>query len=100
MRHFTCDFCSRPVASSDRFIVSVEVKPAFNPDELTEEDLETDHLEQVAQLIRQVEETGIQPEDETSTRDFQFDLCQGCRNKFVRDPLGRDFAKRLHFSQN
>lgn len=100
MRHFTCDFCSRPVGTSDRFIVSIEVRPGFDPDELTEDDLAEDHLAKMAQLIQQIEETGIEPEDEVSTRDFSFDLCQTCRNRFVRDPLGRELPRPLRFSQN
>lgn len=98
MRHFTCDLCSQRLVGSDRFLVSVEVRPAFDPDEITEDDLDVDHLQEMAQLIRQIEETGVEPEDETSTREFRFDLCQSCRNRFVQDPLSR--ARRLFFSKN
>lgn len=100
MRHFTCDVCARPVGSSERFIATVEVRPAFDPDELTEADLDTDHLQQMAELIEQIEETGVEPEDETEPRTFSFDLCQSCRTRFVRDPLGRELPQRLNFSQN
>lgn len=100
MRHFTCDFCSRPVGNRDRFIVSIEVRPDFDPDELTEADLDSDNLEQVAKLIREMDETGVEPEDESKPKQFSFDLCQTCRTRFVRDPLGRDQPRPVRFSNN
>lgn len=100
MRHFTCDLCSRPVGSSERFVVSMEVRPAFDPDELTEADLESDNLEHVAKLLEEFEETGVEPVDETSPVSLKFDLCQDCRNRLVRDPLGRESARYLRFSNN
>ncbi len=100
MRHFTCDSCGRPVASSEHFCATIEVRPTFDPDQLTEEDLEADHLQKVAAMIEQIEATGVEPEDESEPRRFELDLCQGCRNRFVRDPLGRELPRRLNFSNN
>ena len=100
MRHFTCDLCSRPVGKSEHFVATIEVRPTFNPDEITEADLDSDHLQEMAELIREIEETGVQPEDESEPRSFTFDLCQDCRTRLVRDPLGRELPRRLNFSQN
>ena len=100
MRHFTCDSCGQPVGTSEHFVASVEVRPVFDPDHLTEADLEMDNLQQVAAIIEQVEATGVEPEDESETRVFRFDLCQDCRTRFVKDPLGRELPRWLNFSNN
>lgn len=84
----------------ERFVVSIDVRPDFDPDELTEADLDTDNLHQVAALIREIEETGVEPEDESQPQKFKFDLCQSCRTRFVHDPLGRDAPARVRFSNN
>ncbi len=100
MRHFTCDVCDRPLGSAERFVAKLEIEPAFDPDEVTEADLDADHLQEMARLIADIERTGIEPEDVCETRKFSFDLCQECRTRLVRDPLGRCAAQRLNFSQN
>ena len=100
MRHFTCDSCGRPVASCEHFLASIEVRPAFDPNQLTEGDLDADHLQEVAAMIENIEATGVEPEDELESRVFQFDLCQQCRNRFVSDPLGREVPRWLNFSNN
>jgi hypothetical protein len=84
----------------ERFVANIDVRPAFDPDELTEADLDSDNLEHVAKLLHEFEETGIAPVDDSKPQQFQFDLCQECRNRLVRDPLGRDTAKHLRFSNN
>ena len=100
MRHFTCDLCRRPLSGNERYVANIEVVADFDADELTEDDLETDHLQQVAALIEHIEETGEEPEDDVAPRQFSFDLCHTCRQRFVRDPLGRDLPRRLDFSKN
>lgn len=99
MRHFTCDKCGQPLGE-ERFSASIEVRAEFDPTILTEADLDADHLAKMSELIRQIEESGVDPEDETETRTFAFDLCQDCRNCFVLDPLGRKLPQRLNFSKN
>ena len=57
MIHYTCDLCAKDLADEPRFIVKVEAFAAHNPAELTEADLDDDHMEAVSQMIQQMEET-------------------------------------------
>ena len=57
MLHFSCDACGQPV-TEERFVARVEVYPAFDPDEITEADLDADNMQQVAELIQEMEENG------------------------------------------
>ena len=99
MLHFTCDLCGQQLGDR-RFVVKLEVYPAFNPDELTEADLDDDHLQEVAQMIQELETTGKSPVDDCSSKEFRFDLCPHCHRRFVKDPLGRDAVRRFNFSEN
>jgi len=96
MLHFSCDLCGCQL-DDQRFVVKLEAFPAFDPDQLSPADLDADHLEEVAQ---QLNAGDVEPLDDCETKTFRFDLCPRCHRKYVRDPLGRDAARRLAFSKN
>ena len=98
MLHFSCDLCSQEL-DERRYVVKLELFPAFDPDEITEADLDADHLKEVAQLISELEATGIDA-DASDSKSFRFDLCPRCYAKFKKDPLGRDALRRMNFSEN
>jgi hypothetical protein len=83
-----------------RFVVKLEVYPAFDPEEIDEEDLDSDHLQEISEILEEMEITGKSQLDDQESKEFRFDLCPHCQKKFVRDPLGRDALRRLNFSEN
>lgn len=99
MLHFSCDLCGNPL-DDQRFVVKLETYPAFDPTELTEDDLTEDNLQQVAKAIQEIELGGHDPLPDCSAKSYRFDLCPRCHARFVKDPLGRELVRRLNFSQN
>ena len=55
MLHFTCDLCGKELRPGEdqRFVVKIEAFAAHDPAELTEEDLDEDHMEAISQLLRE-----------------------------------------------
>jgi len=102
MVHFTCDLCGKEMASSNdgRYVVKMEILPAFDPDEIREEDLDEDSMELVSRILESDEELSSEDFDEPRPESFRFDLCPNCRRKFLRDPLGRETLHQVHFSEN
>jgi hypothetical protein len=101
MLRVTCDSCGRELPSGeDRYVVKIEVYAAHDPAELTEEDLDADHLDEMGNLLRDLEEVGETPCVEPSTQQIRYDMCPDCRARYVRDPLGKDAAQKFHFSKN
>jgi hypothetical protein len=98
MLHFSCDLCGQPL-DDHRYVVRLEVFPAFDPENITEADLADDHLQEVADDLNLMELTGGQLED-CSSKTFRFDLCTRCHAKYLKDPLGREALRRLNFSEN
>src|SRR5262245_39763990 len=101
MLHVTCDLCGKELRPGDdhRYVVKIEVFAAHDPAELTEADLEDDHMEAVSQLLRDMEENLTEPDEvEPPQHNFRYDLCHECRRKFVRDPLGKEGAQKFDFS--
>ena len=76
-------------AGEDRYVVKIEVFAAHDPAEITEADLEEDHMEAVSELLREMEDAGEADGVEPASRRFRYDLCPACRQRFLRDPLSR-----------
>lgn len=99
MQHFTCDACGK-LLDEHRFVAKLELYPAFNPNELTDADLDVDHLQEVADLIQNGDPLELTLSEQMRTHQKQFDLCPACHLKFLQDPLGKQTRAPLHFSEN
>lgn len=86
----------------ERFSMAVEIRAEFDPNELTEADLDADHLAQIAaELEAELESNGSSNAVAAPKRQtLKFDLCPSCRDRYVADPLGREAARRWNFSKN
>jgi hypothetical protein len=101
MLRITCDSCGKELrAGEDRYVVKIEVFAAHDPAELTEADLDEDHMEAVSQLIQQMEDEEVPQALEPASRHLRYDLCPECRKRYLRDPLSKETAQKFDFSEN
>jgi hypothetical protein len=102
MVHFTCDLCGKDLTaeSEPRFVVKIESYPGFDPTEITEEDLEDDHMEAVSQILQRDETVSADEQSSSLRKGFRFDLCPSCHEKYVKDPLGKEYSRTFDFSKN
>jgi hypothetical protein len=102
MVHFTCDLCGKDLTASGerRFVVKITAYAGFDPNEITEEDLDDDHMEAVSELLQREENQSPAELDAEAFKGFRFDLCPSCHERFVKDPLSRDLLRSLNFSEN
>ena len=100
MLHISCDLCRKEISSESnfRYIVKMEVFAAHDPAEITEEDLDEDHMEAISQLLR--DDSGDDLEVAAPRKNFRYDFCPECHQKFLRDPLGREGVQKFDFSKN
>jgi hypothetical protein len=98
MLHVTCDHCGKELRAQEdqHYVVKIETSLAGALQEITDADLEEDHLEAISQLL--CDDEDAQPEE--PRRSFRFDLCHECHRRFARDPLSKDQAHKLFFSKN
>src|SRR5687768_67480 len=101
MLHFTCDLCGKEMLPGDdrRYVIRMEVYAAHDPAELTEADLDADHMDEISQMLAD-EEPPDPDQASPAFKQFRYDLCPDCHKKFVRDPLGKESAQKFHFSEN
>jgi len=104
MLHYSCDLCKRMIDphTDVRHVVKIEVFAAIEDQECcSDADMvaaDADHLEEVEELLDRIDADECDELDDA--RSMRFDLCEQCRRRFVRNPLGVNSGKKLDFSQN
>lgn len=101
MIQVVCDCCKRTIDLEDevRYVLRMEVYAAVDAD-LAEADDDRDYLQEIEQLLEQECECGEEELANDLYQQARFDLCNDCRQKFIRNPLGRIASPRLDFSDN
>jgi len=102
MLHVTCDLCGKDLRPGEdqRYVIKIEAYAAHDPAEITEADLDEDHMEAVSQMLRDLEDGDSPPDLVEPYKSFRFDLCAECHKKFVQNPLARETAQKFDFSEN
>ena len=110
MLHYSCDLCKRPIdpQADVRHVVKIEVfQPVEDAEPLDacatdERGEDEDHLEEMQDLLDSMDERDLEREGlfGEGTQSLRFDLCDACRQRFLRNPLGIKAGKKLDFSQN
>ena len=89
MADFCCDMCGKPLLVDEdvRYILKVEVFAAYDPMELTEDDLKADRLKEIRELVKRMEQMDPKELEEQVYKKLTFDLCPACRKKYLKNPL-------------
>jgi hypothetical protein len=103
MIHYSCDRCGRPIDPQDelRYVIRLEVEAVMAPlGNQVVEDEDRDHLMEIHEILERHQDAADPLADDEGYQRQRFDLCSECHRKFVRNPLGKDNAKQLDFSNN
>ena len=102
MVHFTCDLCGKDLTATGdpRYVVKIEAYAGFDPNLITEDDLDEDPMEAVSELLQREETVNSDDLAPPVQKGFRFDLCPACHVKFLKDPLGKEFLRSFDFSKN
>ena len=90
MDHLTCDRCGNGLLldAPVRYEVRIEVKSAYDPLELTTEDL-ANAAAGLKNAIESAKNLSAEEAQDEVYREFRFDLCRTCQKAFLKAPLGR-----------
>jgi hypothetical protein len=102
MINFNCDMCGKPLLADEdvRYVVKLEIYAAYDPMELTEADLEADHLEEISELVEEMKDMDPQELEDQVYKSFRFDLCPACQKQYIKDPLFRNSRRGIRFGEN
>jgi hypothetical protein len=100
MIHYTCDCCKRTLdpERETRYVVRLEVYAALDPVEAESDD--RDHLQEIQDILESLDDVDEAAFEDNVYHHARFDLCGECRQRFVKNPLGRAISHKLNFSQN
>lgn len=96
MYHFVCDMCGKGLLLDEdvRYEVNIEVKSAYDPMEITRDDLKRDFQNELLNLLGQLKLRNQQELEDEVYKSFKFDLCLACQKKYIRNPLLTDTNKQ------
>ena len=106
MLHVTCDHCGKQMrAGEDRYVVKIEVFAAHDPAEITEADLEEDHMEAVSELLRELEARGIptpssRPRAECATTSVRRAASDSCGIRSAASRPRNSISARIEVSRD
>lgn len=84
-----CDRCGRPIESKEvRYVAKIQVFAAAGLLEISDEELQEDHTEEMDRLLKQC--AGMTEEQlmHDVFVEFRFDLCRACQRAYIVNPLG------------
>ena len=86
---FCCDMCGKPllVDSDVRYVAKIEVFAAYDPMELTADDLKQDHLKAMRELAQTLAKADPVELENQVYKSFAFDLCPTCQKQYLKNPL-------------
>lgn len=101
MIHYTCDRCKRTISPSSelRYQLKIEVQAIGEPEEGAPSD-DADSLSELHQLLEGLQDDSDGDRHEPGSFRSQYDLCPRCYRQFSRNPLGRELAIAIGFSNN
>jgi hypothetical protein len=89
MDGLVCDACGAALlADADvRYVLKVEGFAAYDPLELTREDLNRDFDAELEGLLAALAEVDPEEAQDEVHRSFRYDLCPPCWRRYLKDPL-------------
>jgi hypothetical protein len=103
MISYSCDLCKRQLDPHEdlRYVVKIQISAAFDPVGGEDEDEgDRDYLEEIQDILERLESSQGDNIGDDVYQELRFDLCPECRRRFLKNPLGRESAKLLGFSDN
>jgi hypothetical protein len=100
--HYTCDMCGKALLSDEdvRYVVKIEVYAAYDPMEITEEDLQKDHKQEIAELLSEMEDMDTEELEAGVYKRLRFDLCAACQRRYLENPLAVQAHRRIGWTEN
>ena len=94
MIHLTCDLCGKTLLLDEdtRYTVKIEVFAAYDPLELTADDLKEDRRKELRELVERMKKMDPEEVQDGVYRRFEFQLCRACQRTYIKDPLRRPTA--------
>jgi len=94
-KYYRCDMCGIRIAPEElRYVLNMSIFAAYDTMEIELSDLEKDYEEEIRKLTEKMQHMDPKQLQEDVFKQFNFDLCRTCQQKFIENPLGTDEGDR------
>lgn len=89
MDGLVCDACDATllVDADVRYVLRIEGFAAYDPLELTRQDMERDLHAEMRTLLESLSRLSAEEAQDQVYRSFRYDLCPTCWRRYIEDPL-------------
>ncbi len=94
MDGITCDLCGKSLLVDEnvRYVGDVVIYAAYDPMELTSNDLELDTTEEIRKTLEAIEKRDTKDLEEEIIATRHLDLCPSCRKHLLNDVLSPKYG--------
>lgn len=83
-----CDRCGQPIPEGGlRYTAKIQVFAAYDPLEITFEDLARDRSEEIGKILQDCSTLSEEELMKDVYASFEFDLCPACQKAYIKKPL-------------
>jgi len=83
-----------------RYVVKLEVYAAFDPLSVDDAEDDRDCLQDLHDILERVDDAADETIGDDVYQQLRFDVCPECRQKLLKNPLGKKTAEKHNFSRN
>lgn len=85
-----CAVCGKKLEKGKlHYILKINTYAAYDTLEITLSDLLKDYDTMMKKLLTSLKKKSKKSLEEEIFRNFKFDLCKTCRNRYIKNPLGK-----------
>jgi hypothetical protein len=89
VKYYICDKCGGRIETTDlRYVLKMNIFAAYDTMKIEASELERDYEEEIHKLIEKMQGMSAKELEEDVFKQFSFDLCRNCQQKFLKNPLG------------
>lgn len=90
-----CYLCGRRLNKEQlRYIIKIQTYAAYDTLEVTIYDLLRDYQAEIEKLLDEINRRDAKELEEQIFKNFEFCMCKVCRDEYIKDPVGKQRAKK------
>ena len=90
MKYCSCDICGTRIERNElRYVLKMSIFAAYDRLQIELADLQKDYEEEIRKLVEKMKQMNPKELEEDVFKQFSFDLCRKCQQKFIKNPLGK-----------
>ena len=89
VKYYSCDMCGARIDRNElRYVLKMKIFAAYDTLKIEFSDLQKDYEDEIQKLVEEMKRMDPKELEEDVFKQFNFDLCRRCQQRFIKNPLG------------